>query len=84
MVMTGKKQKKNLLINIPTNILAMRKLFISTLLLSFFSCNTIKYYDGEGNEIPQQAVSLLVKSQFVIMTAKQDSVINQYFYFRNN
>jgi hypothetical protein len=41
-----------------------------------------KYYDGEGNVIPTKVVHLLVKDQFVHMTAEEDSLIKQYFYFR--
>lgn len=45
--------------------------------------DSTKYYDGEDNEIPQEVVSLLVKSQFVIMDSTEDSTINKYFYFKN-
>jgi hypothetical protein len=58
------------------------KTLIFFLAVIFCSCSSPKYYDGEGNPIPDHVVSLLVKSQFVVMTAKEDSTINKYFYFR--
>ncbi len=57
----------------------MRYLLI---LMLFCSCNS-KFYDGEGNRIPEKAVHLLVRSQFVIMDSAEDACINKYFYFRN-
>lgn len=41
--------------------------------------NTV-FYDGEGNEIPVEAVNALVKQQFVITTIQEDSLVNKYFY----
>jgi len=42
------------------------------------------YYDGEGNPIPDNAVNLLVKAQFVWMTAKEIDTIQKYFYLEKH
>lgn len=38
-----------------------------------------KFYDGEGNTIPYQAVDSLVHSQFVHMSSAAVDTINKYF-----
>lgn len=43
-------------------------------------CSCAKpFYDGEGNRLPKQAVKTLVRSQYVITTPKEDSIIAKYF-----
>jgi hypothetical protein len=37
------------------------------------------FCDGEGNRIPEEAVNLLVQSQYVILTPTEDSILNHYF-----
>lgn len=38
-----------------------------------------EYYDGEGNKLPPEAITALVRSQYVITTKEEDSIINKYF-----
>ena len=38
-----------------------------------------KFYDGEGNELPTEAVTALVRSQYVVTNKTEDSLINKYF-----
>jgi hypothetical protein len=40
-----------------------------------------KYYDGEGNEIPQRAVELLVMSEYVRLLPKEIDTLQKHFYF---
>jgi hypothetical protein len=53
------------------------------ILLFLSSCASKKYYDGEGNVIPEEAVRLLVRDQFIISNPYEDSILKKYFYFRN-
>ncbi len=39
-----------------------------------------KFYDGEGNTIPIEAVQMLVKAQFVWLDSTEYQTINTYFY----
>lgn len=45
------------------------------------TANSASFYDGEGNVIPTEAVYLLVRSQFIVMTATEKATIKKYFYF---
>lgn len=38
------------------------------------------YYDGEGNPLPEHAIRLLIKSQYVIMTSDERDTITCYFH----
>ena len=38
------------------------------------------FYDGEGNPIPDSAVHLLVKNQFVHLSREDSVVLKKYFY----
>jgi hypothetical protein len=42
------------------------------------------YYDGEGNEIPDYAVRLLVRSEFVLMLPTEIDTIQRYFYLKGH
>lgn len=37
------------------------------------------YYDDNGNKLPKVAVTALVRSQYVITTHKEDSLIHKHF-----
>ena len=38
------------------------------------------YFDGEGNEIPNDVVQLLVTSKFEDITPEEQEQLNEYFY----
>jgi hypothetical protein len=47
--------------------------------LGFYSHKPTKYYDGNGNRIPEKAVRTLVESQFIHTTKEQDSILHLYY-----
>jgi hypothetical protein len=65
-------------------------LMVALFLLVFFvlpSCSNkpatvecAKYYDGEGNSIPDTAIHLLVISQYTHITDEEQLFLNKYFY----
>ncbi len=44
-----------------------------------FSAAYHPQYDGEGNKLPKEAVTALVRSQYVVTSKAEDSLINKYF-----
>ncbi len=50
-----------------------------TAILSFSPKKECKFYDGEGNEIPVEAVSVLVRSQFVNLRLDEQILLEDYF-----
>jgi hypothetical protein len=42
------------------------------------------YFDGEGNEIPNEVVQLLVTSQFVKIEPGEQKELDEYFYLNNH
>jgi hypothetical protein len=41
------------------------------------------FRDGEGNELPEKAVRLLVMSQYVILDASEKEYLHKYFHLTN-
>lgn len=58
----------------------MKKLLFAVLI--FASCQKEKpvlFQDGEGNDIPIEAVRALVRDQFVILPAEESALVSKYF-----
>ena len=43
--------------------------------------NRERFYDGEGNTIPNNIVHLLVNSQYMVVTKAEQDTLNRYFYY---
>jgi len=62
---------------------AVLQMLIGCVFIGFFigllAAPETPYYDGEGNQLPKEAVTALVRSQYVKTTPKEDSLITKYF-----
>lgn len=54
-------------------------LAIGVAVSNYFTIKQYTQYDGEGNELPLKSVTALVRSQYVVTTKAEDSIINKYF-----
>lgn len=57
----------------------MKCLFFILSIFVLASCHS-KFYDGEGNKLPQKAVRLLVVSQYCKIDSAEQTYLNRYFY----
>lgn len=60
-------------------ILVLALTTVSFVMAFYFKCRETEQFDGEGNRIPQEAITALVRSQYVLTTPVEDSLINKYF-----
>lgn len=62
---------------------AILSFFVGFMLCYWFFISCVlpdtKYFDGEGNALPDLAVKALVKSQFVIVGKEDSIILKQYF-----